>query len=329
MPTPQPVLLDVDTGVDDALAILLALNSPELNLLGCTTVAGNVTVEQTTRNTLAVLEIAGRADIPVARGAARPLTHRLTTATYFHGANGLGNVETPEPKASPLAMPAPQFLCEMAERYAGELVVIAVGPLTNIALALLQDAQFGRKLKKLVIMGGAIRTPGNITPVAEANIYNDPEAAEIVFKSGADITLVGLDVTHKAAVYWSEIRHLQNERKRLSPSATLALDMLDFYSHSYGETGGAHLHDPLAVGVVLNPAFVETERMQVDIETQGKFTRGQTVGYTSLAIDQIENKGDYDDAIGIVVEHPTNAEVCLRVAAPAFVQTFRERLGLI
>lgn len=326
MSQPQPIFLDVDTGVDDALAILLALNSPEVNLVGCSAVAGNVTVEQTTRNTLAVLQIAGRSDIPVAKGASRPLSRRLTTATYFHGANGLGNVEIPDSKVGAIATPAPQYLCEVADKYAGELTLIAVGPLTNVAMALLLDPNFGRKLKQLIIMGGVVREPGNITPVAEANIYNDPEAAAVVFASGANITLVGLDVTHRALIRWSEISHLQKEK--LTPSAALALEMLYFYCHPYGEEGGAHLHDPLAVGCAINPAFVQTERMQIEIETQGKLTRGQTVGFTARAIDKLENKGDYDDAVGIVVEHPSNADVCLKVDAAGFVKTFRERLGL-
>jgi purine nucleosidase len=324
----KTVILDVDTGVDDALALLLAVQSPELNLIGCTAVAGNATIEQTTRNTLAVLEIAGRGDIPVASGAARPLNRRLTTATYFHGKNGLGNVEIPDPQALPLETSAPQYLCEMADRYGNDLTVIAVGPLTNLALALALDPQFGRKLGKLIIMGGAVSCPGNITPVAEANFFNDPEAADSVMQSGADIVLVGLDVTHKTVVRWSEISHLEGNT-RLSPASKFALDTLRFYSHPYGEAVGAHLHDPLAVGVAINPVLVTTERMQVAIETAGNLTRGQSVGYKQLAIDEVVNLGDYDDAIGIRLEHPSNAEVCLEVDAPAFVRTFRERLGLV
>jgi purine nucleosidase len=323
-----PVIMDVDTGVDDALALLLAVESPELDLIGCTAVAGNATVEQTTRNTLAVLEIAGRNDIPVASGAARPLNRRLTTATYFHGKNGLGNVEIPDPRALPHEISAPQYLCEMVDRTPGELTLIAVGPLTNLALALALDPQFGRKLGKLIIMGGAVGCPGNITPVAEANFFNDPEAADIVMRSGADIVLVGLDVTHKTVVRWSEISHLEGSTK-LTPASKFALDILRFYSHPYGEAVGAHLHDPLAVGVAVNPAWVTTQRMQVAIETAGQLTRGQSVGYKQLAIDEVVDMGDYDDAIGIRVEHPSNAEVCLTVDAPAFVRTFRERLGLV
>lgn len=324
------VLMDVDTGIDDALALLLAVQSPEIELIGCTTVAGNVTVEETTRNTLGVLQVAGRSDIPIARGAARPLTRRLTTATHFHGPQGLGRVELPEPTAQPMEKLAPKFLIDMANQHAGELTVIAVGPLTNLAMALLLDPDFGRKLKKLVIMGGVVRSQGNITPVAEANFYNDPEAAQAVMHCGAEIVLVGLDVTHQAVLTWGALAPLDEpqQRESLPPPARLALELLRFYTQPYGPTGGANLHDPLAVGVVVRPALVQTERMQIEVETQGKLTRGQSVGYSKLAIDVLENKGEYDDAVGIRVEHPANAEVCLGVDAPAFVQFFRERLGL-
>ncbi len=326
--TPTKILMDVDTGVDDALALMLALRSPELEMIGCTTVAGNVSVEETTRNTLAVLELAGRADIPVSRGAARPLVRRLTTATYFHGPHGMGQLELPEPTAKPVVPLAPKFLIDMAERYPGELTVIAVGPLTNLAMALLLDPHFGRKLKRLIIMGGAVRTPGNITPVAEANFYNDPEAAQAVMNSGAAITLVGLDVTNLALLRWREIAHLEAQRESLSPIAAASLELLRYYSRVYGVDNGARLHDPLAVGVAIRPELVQTERMQVDVETQGKFTRGQSVGYNQMAVDLVENKGEYDDAIGIRLEHPSNAEVCLQLDVPGFIKMFRERLGL-
>ncbi len=326
---PRPVLMDVDTGIDDALALMLAARSPEIELLGCTSVAGNVTVEQTTRNTLAVLELAGRGEVPVAVGAARPLVRRLTTATYFHGPQGLGRLDLPAPKAAPLATPAPQYLVEMANRYAGELTLIAVGPLTNLAMALLLDPHFGRKLGHLVIMGGAVRVGGNITPVAEANFYNDPEAAQAVMTCGAAISLVGLDVTLQANLKWAEIVHLDDRKSQLDPVALASLELLRFYTQPYGPDGGANLHDPLAVGIVVQPELVQTERMQVEVETQGRLTRGQSVGFSKIAVDTLQDFGEYDDAIGIREEHPSNADVCLGLDAPAFVSLFRERLGLV
>ncbi len=326
---PEKIILDVDTGTDDALAIMLAVTSPELELLACTCVAGNTTVDLTTRNTLFVLETAGRSDIPVAAGAARPLNRRLTTASYFHGPEGLGNVTVKTPSAKPIERFAPEYLVEMANRYQGELVLIATGPLTNVAMALILDPQFGRKLKKLVIMGGTVREGGNVTPVAEANFYNDPEAAKLVFSSGANIVLVGLDVTHRTRLTWGEIGHLDDRKESLSPIAALSLEILRYYTQPYGPEIGAHLHDPLAVGVVIRPDICGTERMQVDIETVSPLARGQSVGYSKSVFDQIVNKGEYDDVVAIRIEHPTNAEVCLQVKADEFVSLFRERLGLI
>lgn len=330
--TTEKIVLDIDTGIDDALAILLALNSPELDLIACTTVSGNTTVSQATTNTLAVLELAGRSDIPVATGATRPLTRRLTTATFFHGANGLGNIELPAPKTTAQALPAPKFLIETAHRYSGELTVVATGPLTNLALALILDPHWLEHLKRLVIMGGAVRTHGNVTPVAEANFYNDPEAAQAVFNAGslgANITLVGLDVTGQTRLGWSEIAHLEQKLDNLSPQTRLSVDLLRFYTKSYGESREAWLHDPLAVGIAAQPDLVRTERMQVDIETVSSLTRGQSVGFSDAVIDKIENMGDYDDVTGIHVTHPSNSDVCVEVNAPAFVNMFRQRLGLV
>jgi purine nucleosidase len=322
------IILDVDTGADDALAILLAARSPEVELLGCTSVAGNVTVEQTTLNTLAVLEIAGKKEVPVARGAAHPLVRRLHTATFFHGPKGLGRAEVPPPAGQPVAQSAPAFLVEMANKYQSELILVATGPLTNLALALLIDPDFGRKLKKLVIMGGAVRAPGNITPAAEANFYNDPEAAQAVFQSGAKITLVGLDVTDRTILYWSEIAHLDERLAELDPAPRLALDILRFYTLTHGVGGGAHLHDPLALGVAIWPDLVQTERLQVEVETAGKLTRGLSLGFNRKARDKFVDMGDYDDAVDVEYEQVANAEVCLQVDAPRFIKVFRERLGL-
>jgi purine nucleosidase len=324
---PQKIILDVDTGTDDALAIMLAVKSPELELIGCTTVAGNHTVELTTRNTLYVLETAGRPDVPVAKGAAHPLTRRLTIATYFHGPEGLADITVTSPKGSAIAQAAPSFLIEMANRYPGELTLIATGPLTNLAIALLLDPHFGRKLKSLIIMGGAVRTKGNITPTAEANFYNDPEAAQAVMQCGANITLVGLDVTHETRLTWGEIAHLDGQTLDSIPH--LSLEVLRFYTMPYGPTVGAHLHDPLAVGVAIWPELVTTERMQVEVEATSKLTRGQSVGYSKITVDQLVNKGEYDDAIAIHQEERANCEVCLEVKSAEFVQHFRERLGLI
>lgn len=324
----QKIILDIDTGVDDALALLLALDSPELELIGCTTVAGNVTVDLTTRNTLAVLELAGRADVPVAVGAAAPLVRRLTTGTYFHGSEGLARVNLPEPKTKPIAKSAPQFLIEQAEKHSGELVVVATAPLTNLAMALKMRPDWGRLVKRLVIMGGAVRCPGNVTPAAEANIYNDPEAARIVFESGAHITLVGLDVTTACGLPSGQLKELAEKRERLSPVAQFALDLLLYYNETYPPENGAALHDPLAVAIAARPELAHMRRMQIEVETQGKFTRGMTLGFERWPTERLEDRGDHDDCVGVGFEYNSNTEVCLEVESAAFIQMFRQRLGL-
>ena len=196
MALPQPTVLDVDTGLDDALALLLTLRSPELDVVGVTTVAGNVALPDVLRNTRHVLDTAGATSVPVAAGAAAPLVRPLTTATFFHGPHGLGDVDVPEPTRAPVAEPAAQLLCRLAAEYRGQLTVIATGPWTNIALASRLDSEFAGNLRQLVLMGGAVTVPGNVTPVAEANVYNDPEAAHMVLASGGLPLLIGLDVTH-------------------------------------------------------------------------------------------------------------------------------------
>src|SRR5438067_4137929 len=189
---PFRVIIDTDPGVDDALALLLAMRSPELKIEGITPVAGNVPLELTLPNALRMVEIAGRTDIPVAAGAKAPLVRRLVTAAYAHGENGLGGAVFPEPKTKPIAQPAAEFIRDVVRKYPHEVTLIPVGPLTNIATALNLDPELAGIVKSLVMMGGSL-SGGNITPAAEFNIYVDPEAARIVFQSGIPITMVGLD----------------------------------------------------------------------------------------------------------------------------------------
>lgn len=325
----QKIILDVDTGVDDALALLLALDSPELELIGCTTVAGNVTLDLVTRNTLQVLELAGRSDIPVAMGAAAPLVRRLTTATYFHGQEGLGEVVLPEPKSKAIGKTAAQFLIEQADKHPGELTIVATAPLTNLAMALKLRPDWGRNLRRIVIMGGAVHCPGNITPAAEANIHNDPEAARVVFDSGAHITLVGLDVTNVCGLPAKDLASVYVKRDQLSPVAQFSLNLLEYYNKTYPPESGAALHDPLAVAVAARPELVRTERMQIEVETQGKFTRGMTLGFGRWPVERLEDRGDHDDCVGVGYEYNSNADVCLGVETTAFLEMFRQRLGLV
>jgi purine nucleosidase len=328
--TRLPVVLDVDTGIDDALALLLALRSPELAVAGVTCVAGNVTLDQVVRNTLGVLAAASAGAVPVAVGASAPLRRRLTTATFFHGADGVGGVPLPPPQSEPVGEPAAVFLCRLAREYAGELNLVATAPLTNVALACRLDASFPRRLRRLVVMGGAATVAGNVTPAAEANFYNDPDAAAIVFASGANLTMVGLDVTLKALF---EARRYDLVCRRLPTDAgavaRLAAALLAFYLQADLAAGleGSPLHDPLAVAALAQPDLLTCRRLRVEIETEGRFTAGQSVANVAGIVERLEARGDHDDVVGVARAEP-NCEVAVDVNTEAFLQLFCARLGL-
>ena len=272
------LLLDVDTGIDDALALFYlahAQKKGEIEILGCTTVGGNVEVAQTTLNTLKIWEML-ELDIPLAAGAKKPLSANLNPAPFVHGDDGLGNTFLPIPKLIPSEESALEMILRLSHEYAGELTLLTTAPLTNIAESLLRDPDLAKRIGKVVIMGGAVFT-GNVSAVAEANIANDPEAAKIVFHSGMDITLVGLDVTHE--VYWEE-QDLQALVKIANERSTFLLQIIRFISTAYESLSGWErcvLHDPLAAGVCLFPNLVKTEKRYVDVELNGKLTRGMTV----------------------------------------------------
>lgn len=322
------VVLDVDPGVDDALAMLLALRSPELEVVGIATVAGNVPVAQGTRNALAVLEQAGFPDVPVYQGAERPLCRRLTTATFFHGAGGLGNTNFPTPSAAPQAAKAVDFLCQVA-RQSEPVGLIALGPLTNLALACQRDPDWPRRVHRIVMMGGTVAAPGNVTPVAEANVYTDPEAAAIVLTSGAPITLVGLDVTSKATVSAADLERAvpASGHAAAGAVATVGRELMGYYLRMAEGLGHAQaaLHDPLAVAVACRPRLVSTRRLRVEVETEGLLTRGETVAWLDERQERIAEKGDHDDVVGV---EPAvgNVDVALEVDVAGFRALFLERL---
>ena len=272
------LLLDVDTGIDDALALFYLADSQKqgrLKILGSTTVGGNVEVAQTTLNTLKVWEML-ELDIPVASGAESPLQAPLNTARFVHGDDGLGNSFLSVPKRLPVDESAADMILRLSHEYSGELTLLTTAPLTNIAVALLRDPDLACRIQKLVIMGGAIFT-GNVTAVAEANIANDPEAARIVFRSGMEMTLVGLDVTHE--VYWEE-QDLKELVKIANGRSAYLIKIIDFISTAYESLSGwkrCVLHDPLAAGVCLFPDLVKSEKRYVDVELNGELTRGMTV----------------------------------------------------
>ena len=297
-----PILLDCDPGHDDAIGILLALGSDELELRGVTTVAGNQTLEKTTANAIRVLELAGRGEIPVAAGAGRPLVREPRVAADVHGETGLDGPDLPPPQAEPSPQHAVDFL---AERIQGTTLV-ATGPLTNVALLLARHPE--AKPERLVLMGGAI-AEGNVTPAAEFNIWADPEAAQRVFSSGLDVTMVGLDVTHQALVNAEHARQLR-EAGRIGE---VVAELLEFYGGFHRATygwDGSPIHDAVAVAHVIDPTLLEVERLNVRIDTESELCRGRTV------VDLWRRTG----------LEPT-ANVAVAIDAERFVNLLLERLS--
>jgi inosine-uridine nucleoside N-ribohydrolase len=278
------VIIDTDPGVDDALALLLAMRSPELQILGITAVAGNVPLEFTLPNALRMVEIAGRKDIPVASGAKGPLVRRLVTAAYAHGENGLGGAVFPEPKLKPITEPAAQFICDTVRKHAGDITLVTLGPLTNVAAALNSDEQLAKIVSRLVMMGGSL-SGGNITPAAEFNVYVDPEAARIVFQSGIPITMVGLDVTRKTSLTDEHVRILESAQNPVSQAAgKIARNAID-HNRQQGFLVGPNMHDSLAVASVIDASLLKWQDYYVDVETTGELTAGETLGYSPEAGD--------------------------------------------
>jgi inosine-uridine nucleoside N-ribohydrolase len=263
-----PILLDCDPGHDDAIALLLALASPELELLGVTTVAGNQTLEKTTANAIRVLEHVGREDVPVAAGADRPLVREPYVAAYVHGETGLDGPDLPPARGKAVDQHAVDFL---AERIGPGVVLVPVGPLTNIALLLARYPE--KRPDRIVLMGGSI-AEGNVTPAAEFNIWADPEAAARVFTSGIELTMVGLDVTHKALFTDRHAARLEGR------AGTMVRELLAFYGRFHAEVygfDGSPIHDALAVAQVFRPDLVETKDRGVKIDTESELSRGRTL----------------------------------------------------
>jgi inosine-uridine nucleoside N-ribohydrolase len=303
------VLVDCDPGQDDAIALLLALASPELELLGVTTVAGNQTLEKVTANAIRVLELAGRADIPVAAGADRPLAGELVIAADAQGESGLDGPDLPPPKALPVEQRAVDFLAERIAGADGPVTLIATGPLTNVATLLDERSDAAGGLEQIVLMGGAI-AEGNQTASAEFNVWLDPEAAARVFASGLDVTMIGLDVTNKA-VLTPEHADLLRGRGRIGKAVAA---MLDFYGGYYCEAyehGGCPVHDPVAVAHIVRPGLVRTLARHVEVDVSHGLCRGRTV---------------VDMRRRTVLPEP-NAQVAVDVDVPTFVALLLDRLG--
>ena len=307
--TPKRIIIDTDPGVDDALTFLLALASPEIQLEALTVTQGNVTVETGTRNALAVLEFLGKSHIPVAQGTSLPMVAPLLASDHVHGSSGLGNANLPEPTTKPVSHHAIDYLIERFLSEPGEISLFAIGPLTNVALAIRKEPRFASAVKELVIMGGAIREGGNITPQAEFNIYADPHAAHVVFHSGIPITLIPLDVTHKCMLY---TKHIEQLNQMESPTRRFVADATAPYINFTKEkTGidGCALHDPLTLATVIAPELLTLEELFVDVD----ISSGPSMGSTFA--DFYGNTGK-----------PVNMKVALDVRGEEFVELFLQRM---
>lgn len=269
-----PVIIDCDPGHDDAIALLMAFASEKLDVRGVTVVAGNQTMDKTLNNCLKVLSYAG-VKVDVAAGCDRPLVRDLITAPEVHGDSGLDGPELPDPDFGALPIHAVELIANILRDSSEKVTLIPTGPLTNIGLFLIRYPELKEKVEKIVLMGGAAKG-GNWTPAAEFNILVDPEAADLVFKSGIPVVMCGLDVTHEANVYADDIKHFHEMGGKV---AKMVGELLDFFAkyHVTDEFFGAHLHDPVAVGYVIAPEIFNMQSHYVAIETKGELTLGSTV----------------------------------------------------
>ncbi len=301
-----PVILDCDPGHDDAIALLLALASPELDVLGVTTVHGNQTLEKTTANALRVLDLVDRSDVPVAAGAERPLVRDLVVASHVHGESGLDGPVLPPAGRAPLRDHAVDFMERAIAASSTPVTVIPTGPLTNVALLL--ERTGGANVDRIVFMGGAI-AEGNMTPAAEFNIWADPEAAASVLHSGIDTTMIGLDVTHLARTTPA----VQARLRATGAAGAFVADLIDFFAVYHRETygwDGAPIHDAVAVAHVIRPGLVTVLDRNVEVELESDLCRGRTV------VDRWRR-----------TERPANAHVGVDLDTGGFFELLVERIG--
>ncbi len=305
-----PIILDCDPGHDDAIALVLALASPELEVKAVTSSAGNQTPDKTLRNVLRMLTLLKRSDIPVAGGAVKPLMRDLIIADNVHGETGLDGPALPEPDFAPQECTAVELMAKVLRESPEPVTLVATGPQTNVALLLNSHPELHAKIARIVIMGGAMGL-GNWTPAAEFNIYVDPEAAEIVFQSGIPVVMAGLDVTHRAQIMADDIERF---RAINNPVARTVAELLDFFMeyHKTEKWGfqGAPLHDPCTIAWLLKPEIFTTARRWVGVETQGKYTQGMTV------VDYYMLSGN-----------EPNTDIMLDIDRQAFVDLLAERLA--
>lgn len=308
---PEAILIDTDPGIDDAMAILFALKSPELDVLALTSVFGNHYVDVTTRNALRLLELAGREDIPVARGAGSPLVREYhSPPTFVHGHDGLGDAGlAAEPESEAAHTRAAQFIVEAVMSHPGAITLVPIGPLTNIAMALKLEPRIVQATKRVVLMGGTAFAPGNVSPVAEANIWNDPEAAAVVFGAEWQVVMVGLDVTTKIVMTREYIDALAATR---APYAELIARLVphyqNFHTEAYENDGALHTHDPAAIAYLIKPELFQTIARRVRINPHG-------YGVGQIIVDRL---GKWYDGV--------MTTICTDVDADGVLELYRERI---
>lgn len=313
----KKIIIDTDPGIDDAMAIFVALQSPEIEVIGITTTFGNVYTSLATRNALHLLDVAGRSDIPVAQGSHVTISKvtKLRIADFVHGTDGLGNQNFPPPKGTPIQQSGPSFLVEQANLYPGQLTVVALGPLTNIALAMQLDPQFSQKVGQIVLLGGAFSVNGNVNPAAEANIFGDPDAADLVFTSGADILAVGINVTHQVILTDDDREKLARSEGKFAQYLCKILDIYFSYHRDAYNTKGVYLHDPTALLAAVNPSLFTYTEGVVRVQTTG-ITRGLTLfDNTKKRFAEVTEWSD-----------KPKVKVAVTVDAPAVVALVMERL---
>lgn len=267
---PEKIIIDTDPGIDDSMAILMAFQTPSVEILGMTTTFGNVTTKDATRNALLLCEIAGCPGVPVAEGSPVPLKgEEPRVADFVHGADGLGNISLPPPKSKKIDKSASEFLVDKVSEYPGEVSILALGPLTNLALAVKRDKSFAKNVKRVVVLGGSFFALGNVNPAAEANIYGDPEAADIVFTSGANIVVVGINITTQVKLTDDDLQEVRQSEGR---HAQLLSDMCKFYRDWHVKSDGVYgifLHDPVSFVAIVRPDLFTYKTGVVRVETQG------------------------------------------------------------
>ncbi|TQD70208.1 hypothetical protein C1H46_044260 [Malus baccata] len=313
----KKIIIDTDPGIDDAMAIFVALQSPEVQVIGITTIFGNVYTTLATRNALHLLEVAGRTDIPVAEGSHVTITKgtKLRIADFVHGVDGLGNQNFPPPKGKPIEQSAAAFLVEQASLYPGKVTVVALGPLTNIALATQLDPAFAKNIGQIILLGGAFAVNGNVNPAAEANIFGDPDAADMVFTCGADILAMGINVTHQVVLTDADRETLAMSNGKFAQYLCKILDVYFSYHHDAYSTKGVYLHDPAVLVAAVNPSLFTYMEGVVRVQTNG-ITRGLTILY---------NKQKRFGEVTEWCDKPT-VKVAVTVDAPTVVKLVMERL---